>query len=65
MKQSILNKYFLILLYLLLASCSGLNHLPKGDKLYTGAEIKLESTDKFKNKYIKSLAPKGSSSGTE
>ena len=39
-----------------MASCSGLNHLAKSDKLYTGAEIKLESTEKFKNKYIKSLA---------
>jgi len=56
MTQSILNKYFLILIYLLLAACSGLKHLPKGDKLYTGAEIKLESTDKYNKKFIKSIA---------
>lgn len=37
--------------FLFLSSCSGLSHLPAGDKLYTGAEIKLVSTDKtIKNK---------------
>jgi outer membrane protein insertion porin family len=30
---------------LLLASCSGTKHLPRGEKLYTGVEINLESTD--------------------
>ncbi|MCJ7802777.1 MAG: hypothetical protein MUP82_10520, partial [Candidatus Marinimicrobia bacterium] len=30
---------------LLLASCSGTRHLPQGEKLYTGAEINLESAD--------------------
>ena len=44
---------------LLLASCSGTKHLPKGEKLYTGAEIILESSDKIshrKEKLIKSVA---------
>jgi outer membrane protein assembly factor BamA len=34
----------------LLVSCSGTRHLPKGEKLYTGADIKLEYTGKIKNK---------------
>ena len=46
MIPSRLNKYSLILFCLLLAACSGTRHLPKGDKLYTGAEIKLVSTGK-------------------
>jgi len=51
MKQ--LFKYFLILLSLLLASCSGTRHLPSGEKLYTGAEIKFQSTTDFNKKHIK------------
>jgi len=39
-----------VLICLLLTSCSGTSHLPKGDKLYTGAKIKLESTGKITNK---------------
>ncbi len=38
---------------LLLASCSGTSHLPKGERLYTGAEIKLESTEKVNKGNIK------------
>jgi outer membrane protein assembly factor BamA len=44
---------------LLLASCSGTKHLPKGEKLYTGADIILESSEKIsprKKKLIKSVA---------
>lgn len=55
MIRSGLNKYFLPLC-LLLAACSGLSHLPKGELLYTGAEIKLESTGKVNKGLIKSLA---------
>src|ERR1035437_6488250 len=51
MIQSLLNKYALIFICLSLAACSGTKLLPKGEKLYTGAEIKLVSTDK-------SLTPK-------
>jgi outer membrane protein assembly factor BamA len=46
------------IIYLLLASCSGTKHLPNGEKLYTGAEIKLESTDHIshrKKKIIKGV----------
>lgn len=45
-----------VLLCLLLASCSGTKHLPKGEKLYTGADIKLESTEKIDNGFIKAIA---------
>lgn len=44
---------------LLLASCSGTKHLPKGEKLYTGADINLESSNPIsrrKKKEIKAVA---------
>lgn len=51
MLRSIINKFCCILLCIFVASCSGTKHLPKGEKLYTGAEIKLDSPDKkIKNK---------------
>jgi len=54
---SIINKYFLIIICLLLAACSGTKHLPPGERLYTGAQIKLESTDNIKKKrFIKTTA---------
>ena len=46
MIQSRLNRYILICICILLVACSGTRHLPKGEKLYTGAEIKLIPTDK-------------------
>ncbi|MFA5045291.1 MAG: BamA/TamA family outer membrane protein [Paludibacter sp.] len=46
---------WVLLICLLLASCSGTRHLPKGEKLYTGAEIKLESTEKVNKSYIKGM----------
>jgi len=56
MSQSIQNNSFLLLIYLLMTACSGTRHLPKGEKLYTGAEIKLESTDKFNDRGIQNAA---------
>ena len=53
MKRPIRNSYFLIFSFLLLAACSGTKHLPPGDKLYTGAETKLESTTNISSKLIK------------
>ncbi len=50
MIRSILNKYYLIIIPFLLAACSGTKHLPPGEKLYTGATIKLESSDKLKSR---------------
>lgn len=44
---------------LLLASCSGTKHFPAGEKLYTGADIHLESSDQIsrrKKKSIKTVA---------
>ena len=44
---------------LLLASCSGTKHLPRGEKLYTGAGINLESPvhiGHHKKKVLKSIA---------
>src|ERR1035437_7544697 len=60
MIQSMLNKYVLISICLFITACSGIKLLPKGEKLYTGAEIKLVSTDKSSiavNKgFIKNIA---------
>jgi len=53
MKRSIQISYFLIFSFLLLAACSGTRHLPPGEKLYTGAETKLESTNNISSKLIK------------
>ncbi len=50
MTRSRINKYLLILICLFFAACSGYKYLPPGEKLYTGAKIKLESQDKIKNK---------------
>jgi outer membrane protein insertion porin family len=54
------SRYNIFLFCLFLVACSGTKLLPKGEKLYTGAEIKLVSTDKSSiavNKgYIKNIA---------
>ena len=55
MIQSRLNKYILISICMLLFACSGTKHLPKGEKLYTGAEIKLVSMDKISGGINKGL----------
>lgn len=41
---------------LLFSSCSGTRHLPEGEKLYTGAQIKVISTDKFDTKKLEANA---------
>ena len=38
------NNLLLLILGLLIFSCSGTRHLPQGEKLYTGAEIKMKSS---------------------
>jgi len=50
------KKILFLLGCLLLAACTGTRHLPKGEKLYTGAEIKLESAGKLDKKLIKATA---------
>ncbi|MCX6236973.1 MAG: BamA/TamA family outer membrane protein [Bacteroidia bacterium] len=59
MIRSSQNKIFVMLVCLLLAACSGTRNLPKGDKLYTGAEINLESAEKINKKFIKTVAEAG------
>jgi outer membrane protein insertion porin family len=44
---------------LFLAACTGTRNLPKGEKLYTGAEIKLETTEKINKKVIKTVVESG------
>jgi len=59
MTLSIKNKYVQIIICLLLTACSGTKHLPPGEKLYAGSEIKLESADKINNRkkrFIKNTA---------
>ena len=59
MALPIKNPFVQFTICLLLASCSGTKHLPKGEKLYTGAEINLESTDHIshrKKKVIETVA---------
>jgi outer membrane protein insertion porin family len=49
----------LFFISLLLSACSGLKHLPEGEKLYTGAEVKLEQGDELgrkKKRFIKNVA---------
>jgi outer membrane protein insertion porin family len=50
------GSFFMFLLCLLLFSCSGTKHLPAGAKLYSGAQIKLESTEEVNKKEIKAAA---------
>jgi len=45
----------MILISLFLTACTGTRHLPSGEKLYTGAEIKLESSEKMNQKFVKSI----------
>ncbi|MBV5314330.1 MAG: BamA/TamA family outer membrane protein [Prolixibacteraceae bacterium] len=47
---------FLTLASLLFAACSGTRHLPAGEKLYTGAEIRLETAEKLNKRMIKATA---------
>ena len=59
MALPIKNLFVQFTICLLLASCSGTKHLPKGEKLYTGAKINLESTDHIshrKKKVIETVA---------
>jgi len=53
MNRLILHTNILLSLCLLLFSCSGTKHLPPGEKLFTGAEIKLESSVTISKKQIR------------
>src|SRR5690242_9136530 len=39
-----------LLLLIFLASCSGVRTIPQGEKLYTGADVNVESSEKLRNK---------------
>ena len=55
-KSSLFRRlHFLILTCWLLASCSGTKNIPSGEKLYTGAEINLESASDLNKKHIKTV----------
>ncbi|HLP03879.1 MAG TPA: BamA/TamA family outer membrane protein [Paludibacter sp.] len=54
MKQIYL--YLFSITCMLLASCSGIRHLPEGAKLYTGAEVKMVSSGKVDTKKYEGLA---------
>ncbi len=56
MRRSPINKYFLISVCLIQAACSGTRHLQSGEKLYTGADIKIESAEKINERHIKGIA---------
>lgn len=51
-----LSKHILSILLLLLTACSGTRHLPQGEKLYTGAKIKLVTSEKVNKAAIKATA---------
>jgi outer membrane protein insertion porin family len=53
MKRCIRNISIFIFACLLLTACSGLKHLPPGEKLYTGAEVQLEYNENLKKKKIR------------
>ena len=48
--QEEIIKFVLITICFFAVACSGTRHLPEGEKLYTGAQIKLQSFEKIKNK---------------
>lgn len=59
MRRSILNKFILIIVCSFIAACNGTKYLPPGEKIYTGANIRLESNDKIakkKKSFIKKTA---------
>lgn len=56
MRRSPINNYFLIVVCLIQAACSGTRHLPSGEKLYTGADIRIESVEKNNERHIKGIA---------
>ncbi|MEI6141469.1 MAG: BamA/TamA family outer membrane protein [Mariniphaga sp.] len=59
MTQSIQNKIFIAITCLLITACTGTRNLPMGEKLYIGAEIRLEPTGKVNAKMIKAVALAG------
>jgi outer membrane protein assembly factor BamA len=49
------TKNLVLCFCLLLSSCSGTSHLPKGERLYTGAVVKLETKEKVSKRAVKAV----------
>jgi outer membrane protein assembly factor BamA len=59
MNKSSAYKYLVLATCLLMAACSGTRRLPPGEKLYTGAKVKIESSSVFsskKKRFVKATA---------
>jgi outer membrane protein insertion porin family len=59
MQRSFKYRCIQVLVCILLSGCSGLKHLPPGEKLYTGAEIKVDSRGQAgykKTRFLRTLA---------
>lgn len=56
MKQTLL--YITLFFIVVFSSCTGTKNLPHNEKLYTGAGIELESTDKVNKKKLKGIISK-------
>ncbi len=56
MKKTVL--YIMLIFMVVFSSCSGTKYLPQNEKLYTGASIVLESTDKVNKKKLKGIISK-------
>ena len=50
MIRQVINKLFLLLVCISIAACTGTRKLPPGQKLYTGADVKLIPSEKLRNK---------------
>ena len=59
MSVPVQNRLLLLSGCLMLTACTGIRNLPAGEKLYTGATIKLESTENFNTKPFKAIALSG------
>jgi outer membrane protein insertion porin family len=51
-----LSLYLPVLMLILLSACSGLRKLPEDERLYTGAEIELEHSEKIRRKKKKDIS---------
>ena len=56
MRPATRNMYLILTICTILVACSGTRKLPKDEKLYTGADIKLETTAKVDKKFIETVA---------
>lgn len=50
MTRQTVNNFFLLLICITVASCTGTRRLPPGEKLYKGASVELQPVEKIENK---------------